>query len=174
MLRDPVSEYGRAVLEIEQVEPAEHRAILADEHVEDTGASLLLGQQGVVPLGEVVVELIAAVGDKGGEVGAVRQLEGQDRWGVIGAQALQLGHARLYPDGSPRSPEFPRSRSGCAGSQQDRSRMATLARSACGVAVGISAGTSASAASAVSARHAPSETGSADLRDMAQLKRHVV
>ena len=51
---------------------------------------------------------------------------------------------------------------------------AALALSACGVAVGISAGTSASAASAVSARHAPAETGSADLRDMAQVKRTVV
>jgi len=51
---------------------------------------------------------------------------------------------------------------------------AALALSACGVAVGISAGTSASAASVVSARHAPAETGSADLRDMAQLKRNVV
>src|SRR6516225_715493 len=92
MLRDPVSEYGRAVLEIEQVEPAEHRAILADEHVEHAGASLLLGQQGAVSLGEMVEELIAAVGDKGGEVGAVRQFEGQDRRGMVGAQALQLGH----------------------------------------------------------------------------------
>ena len=55
-----------------------------------------------------------------------------------------------------------------------RAATAALALSACGVAVGISAGTSASAASAVSARHAPAETGSADLRDMAQLKRHVV
>jgi hypothetical protein len=63
----------------------------------DAGASLLLGQQGVVPLGEVVVELIAAVGDKGGKVGAVRQLEGQDRRGVVGAQALQLWHRPTLP-----------------------------------------------------------------------------
>jgi hypothetical protein len=60
--------------------------------VEDAGASLLLGQQDVVPLGEVVVELIAAVGDEGGKLGAVRQFEGQDRRGVVGTQALQLGH----------------------------------------------------------------------------------
>ncbi len=42
VLRDPVSEHGGAVLKIEQVEPAEHRAIVADEHVEDARASLLL------------------------------------------------------------------------------------------------------------------------------------
>jgi len=92
LLRDPVSELSGAGLQIDQVEPAEHRAILADEHVQDTRASLLLGQQGVVPLGEVVEELIAAVGDEGGKVGAVRQFEGQDRRGVVGAQPLQLGH----------------------------------------------------------------------------------
>src|SRR6516162_11317430 len=60
--------------------------------MEDAGASLLLGQSGVVLLGEMVEERIAAVGDKGGEVGAVRQFEGQDRRGMVGAQALQLGH----------------------------------------------------------------------------------
>ena len=92
VLRDPVAELSHAVLKIDQVESAEHRAILADEHVEYAGASLLLGQQGLLPLGELVVELIAAVRDKGGKVRAVRQFEGQDRRGVVGAQALQLGH----------------------------------------------------------------------------------
>jgi hypothetical protein len=33
VLRDPVSEPGRAVPKFEQVEPAEHRAILAGEDV---------------------------------------------------------------------------------------------------------------------------------------------
>src|SRR5215468_4843054 len=92
LLRNPVPEHGRAVFKIVEVEPAEYRAILANEHVEDAGASLLLGQGGVVLLSEVVVELIAAVGDKGGEVGAVRQFEGQDHRGMISAQTLQLGH----------------------------------------------------------------------------------
>jgi hypothetical protein len=41
---------------------------------------------------KVVEELVAAVGDKTGEVGAVRQLESQYGWGVVGAQALQFGH----------------------------------------------------------------------------------
>jgi hypothetical protein len=59
--------------------------------------SLLLGQQGVVPLGELVVELIAPVGDQGSEVRAVRQLEGQHRRGMAGSQALQLGHRPTLP-----------------------------------------------------------------------------
>ena len=45
-----------------------------------------------MPLGELAEELIAAVGDEGGEVGTVRQLEGQDRRGMAGMQALQFGH----------------------------------------------------------------------------------
>ena len=51
---------------------------------------------------------------------------------------------------------------------------AALALSVCGVVVGISAGTSASAASVVSAGHAPGDTGSAGWRDTAQVKRDVV
>ncbi len=43
---------------------------------------------------EVVEELIATIGDKGGKVGTVRQYEGQDRRGVVGAQALQFGRPR--------------------------------------------------------------------------------
>jgi hypothetical protein len=55
-----------------------------------------------------------------------------------------------------------------------RVAVAALAMSACGVAAGISGGTPAGAASLVSARHAPEDTGSADLRLMAQVKRNVV
>jgi hypothetical protein len=50
-----------------------------------------------VPLGELIVELITAVGDRGGEVGAVGQLEGEDRRGVAGSQALQLWHGTTLP-----------------------------------------------------------------------------
>ena len=50
-----------------------------------------------MPLGELVEELIAAVGDEGSEVGAVRQLEGQDRRGMVGMQPLQLGHGPTLP-----------------------------------------------------------------------------
>ena len=48
-------------------------------------------------LGELVVELVAAVGDRGGEVGAVGQLEGEDRRGMTSMQPLQLGHCPTLP-----------------------------------------------------------------------------
>ena len=51
-----------------------------------------------MPFGELVEELVAAVGDRGREVVAVRQLEGQDGRGMASMQPLQLGHARLYQD----------------------------------------------------------------------------
>jgi hypothetical protein len=59
--------------------------------------ALLLSQKGAVPLGEVVVELVTAVGVRGREVGAVRQLEGQDRRGMASMQPLQLGHGLNLP-----------------------------------------------------------------------------
>jgi drug/metabolite transporter (DMT)-like permease len=92
VLSDPVAEFRGAVPREEEVEPAEDRAVLVDEHVVGAAAGLLLGQQGTVPRGELVEEVIAAVGDEGGEVAAVGPLEGQDRLGVAGVQPLQLGH----------------------------------------------------------------------------------
>lgn len=97
MLRDPVAEFCGAVLEVVQVEPAQDRAVLGDQYVEGADAGLLLGQQGTVPLGEPIVELITAVGDRGGEVDAVGQLEGEDRRGMVGSQALQLWHGTTLP-----------------------------------------------------------------------------
>jgi hypothetical protein len=97
MLRDPVADLSSAILEAVQVEPAQNRAILSNEHVEGADAGLLLGQQGIVPLGEPVEELVTAVGDRGGEVDAVGQLEGEDRRGMAGSQALQLWHSTTLP-----------------------------------------------------------------------------
>jgi hypothetical protein len=97
VLRHPVAECGSAVLEVVEVEPAQDRAVLGDEYVEGADAGLLLGQQGTVPLGEPIVELITAVGDRGGEVDAVGQLEGEDRRGMVGSQALQLWHSTTLP-----------------------------------------------------------------------------
>jgi hypothetical protein len=97
MLRDPVAEFGGAVPLDEQVEPAKDRAVVGDKHVEGAGAGFLLCQQGAVPLGELVEELIPAVGDRGGEPGAVRAFEGQHRRGMIGSQQLQLGHRPTIP-----------------------------------------------------------------------------
>jgi hypothetical protein len=50
-----------------------------------------------VPVGELVEELVVAIGDRGSEVGAVRQLEGQDRRGMVSPQLLQLGHRPTLP-----------------------------------------------------------------------------
>ena len=66
--------------------------VLGDEHVVGAGAGRLLCQEGVVALGEVLEVLVAAVGDRGREVGPVRQLERQDRRRVIDSQGLQLRH----------------------------------------------------------------------------------
>ena len=97
VLRDPVAEFCGAALGKDQVEPAQDRAVLGDEYVEGADAGLLLGQQGTVPLGEPIVELITAIGDRGGEVDAVGQLEGEDRRGMVGSQALQLWHSTTLP-----------------------------------------------------------------------------
>jgi hypothetical protein len=92
VLRDPVAELCGAILEVNQIEPAEHRAVFVDEHVEDAGAALLLREERLVAVGEVVEVVIATVGDRPGEVGPVRPFEGQHRLGMVGAEALQLGH----------------------------------------------------------------------------------
>jgi hypothetical protein len=97
VLRDPVADVRHTVLGEVQVEPAQDRAVLGDEYVEGADAGLLLGQQGTVTLGEPIVELITAVGDRGGEVDAVGQLEGEDRRGMAGSQALQLWHSTTLP-----------------------------------------------------------------------------
>jgi len=88
LLRDSIAEFGSAVLDVVQIEPAQNRAVISDEHVEGTDASLLLSLQGAVPVKELVEELVAAVGDRSSEVGAVHQLEGQDRRGMASMQLL--------------------------------------------------------------------------------------
>ncbi len=97
VLRDPVAEFRGAVLEAVQVEPAQDRAVIGDEHVIGADPGLLLGQQLVMPVGKLVEELITPVGDRGSEVGAVRELEGQDRRGMVSAQLLQHGHFPTLP-----------------------------------------------------------------------------
>lgn len=88
LLRDPVAEGGRAVLEVVEVEPAQNRAIIGDEHVEGAGAGLLVSQHGAMPAGKLVEELVTAIGDRSSEIGAVRQFEGQDRGGMASIQLL--------------------------------------------------------------------------------------
>ncbi len=72
MLRYPVAELRGSVLDLVEVEPAQYRTVLVDEHIEGAAAGLLLDQQSAVPLRELIVELVAAVGDRSGEVRAVR------------------------------------------------------------------------------------------------------
>src|ERR1700684_2534451 len=89
---DPVAEYRGPILDVIQVEPAKHRAVRGDEYVVAASASVLLGQHGIVPFGELIEVLIAAIVDEGGEVVAVGYLKGQERRGMVGPQALQLWH----------------------------------------------------------------------------------
>jgi hypothetical protein len=93
VLRDPVAEYRGAVLDVIQAEPAQDRAILGDEYVEGADAGLLIVKQGAAQLGEPVKVLIPPVRGIGGEVSAICQLEGEDRLGIVGSQALQLWHS---------------------------------------------------------------------------------
>jgi hypothetical protein len=74
VLRDPVAEFRSVVLDVEQIEPAQYRAVLADEYVEGADAGLLLSQEGGVPVGELIEDVVAAVGDRSSEVGAVGPL----------------------------------------------------------------------------------------------------
>jgi len=41
-----------------------------------------------VPVGELLEELITTIGHRSGEVGAIRELELQDCWSVVGSQTL--------------------------------------------------------------------------------------
>ena len=94
LLRHAITHLRDTVPDEHQVEPPEHRPVVVDEHVVGADASVLLCQQGTVSLGEGLEVLVAPVGDRRCEVGAVRQLEGQDRLGVVSAQQLQLRHRR--------------------------------------------------------------------------------
>ncbi len=51
-------------------------------------AGVLLGQQGIEAFGEVLVELVAAIGDPFREISAVCQFEVQDSGCVLSTQPL--------------------------------------------------------------------------------------
>jgi len=55
--------------------------------VEGVHTGLLLDQQSIVALRELAIEVVAAAGDRAGEMGAIRQLKGQDRICMIRAKA---------------------------------------------------------------------------------------
>lgn len=77
-MRDPATQLRYAVADEHEVEPTKDGPVVRDEHVAGPVASLLICQQGVVPLGELLEELVATVGDRSSEVGAIRDLEIQD------------------------------------------------------------------------------------------------
>jgi len=91
MLSDSVTEFCRGIVKA-QVEATQDRTVFGEQDVARGAPRLLLGQQSVVPLGEVSEKLIASVGDRCSKVSAVRQLEVQYRRGVVNAQPLQIGH----------------------------------------------------------------------------------
>jgi hypothetical protein len=79
---------GHAIIEIDQIEPADHFAVLADQDVKHARAGLLRNEQFAEELVEVVEEFISTVGDKGGKVGAIRPFERKDRGRMVSPQAL--------------------------------------------------------------------------------------
>jgi hypothetical protein len=92
VLGDPVAEVRHAVVGEVQVESAQDRAVVRNEHVVGADAGVLLSQQDAVLRGELIEKLVAAIGDGGGEVGAVCPLKHEDRGLMAGIQPLQIKH----------------------------------------------------------------------------------
>ena len=88
-----VTDLGFAVADVDEVDPADDRAVVGDQDVEAVGARGLHRQQGVVTSGIVGEELVAPVRDRRGEVLAVDRLELEDGLEVLGRELLQV-HAR--------------------------------------------------------------------------------
>jgi hypothetical protein len=101
MLGNPVADLGSSVLQVVQVEAPDNRPVRVEQHMKDAPPTVLLGQKLAVSLRESLKELIAAIGDRCGEVGPVRHLKSEDRGGVIAPKTLQLKHR---PSVSPSSP----------------------------------------------------------------------
>lgn len=93
MLGDPVPELRRAVRQVDQVDSAEHFTAAAYHDVEDEQPSGLLRQPLAVPGVEMSEVVVATVGNRGREVGPVRQLELTKSRGMVEAQTFELGHA---------------------------------------------------------------------------------
>ena len=90
VLGDPIAEDGRAAIDIPEVEPADDRAAVRDEHEVRVPACLLLCQQFGKPRGELREELLATVRDEGREVRPVGQLEREYGRLVFGPQPLEF------------------------------------------------------------------------------------
>ena len=92
LLGHPATQFRRAILNKAQVEAAQDRTVPGDENVVRADADLLLGQQSMVPFGEVFEVLIASVGDPCGKWPRFANSKVQHRQGVVSTQTLQLGH----------------------------------------------------------------------------------
>jgi hypothetical protein len=91
-LRDAITDLGGPIHEFIQVETADDGLVLIDKDVTDAEPRFLLGEERAVSLREVLIEIIATIADRLGEVGAVRELKIEDRCLVVGAKPLQLEH----------------------------------------------------------------------------------
>jgi hypothetical protein len=80
-----------------QIEATHDLPIFIDEHVKNAGTGLLLGQERAMSLSELLIEIIATVADRRGEVGPVRPLKSEHRWFVIRAKTLQFEHPSNLP-----------------------------------------------------------------------------
>ena len=99
---------ARAVFDAPQVEPADDRAVVRDEHVVRALPGVLLHALIGLPVGEVLEVLVASVRDEPGEVRPVGQLESEDARCVVGAQPLELGHTSHSRSGARCRRRLPR------------------------------------------------------------------
>jgi PhnB protein len=100
---DPVADPGSAVVKVIEVEATNDRSFAVDEHEEDADTSVLLVKQRLVMFSKIRVELVAAVGQRPREVGAILVLELEHRVQMSAGQALKLGHAPKVSGNSERA-----------------------------------------------------------------------
>jgi hypothetical protein len=91
-LRNAITDLRGPIHDVVEVESAQYRPVLIDEHMKDSDAPLLVGQEHTVPVREFDEEIVAAIVDRFGEVRAVRSLKIEERRLVVGAKTLQLEH----------------------------------------------------------------------------------
>jgi hypothetical protein len=91
-LRDAITDLGGPIHDSVQVETADDRLVVIDKHVTDAQSGFLLGEERAVSIREVLIEIIATIADRLGEIRAVCELKIEDRCLMIGAKPLQLEH----------------------------------------------------------------------------------
>ncbi len=76
VLRNPVPDIGRAVIDLVEIETTQYRSFVVDEHVKHASSGLLFGQLGVVLIGEIQKIFVTAVGNRSGKVRSICQFKG--------------------------------------------------------------------------------------------------